>query len=746
MPSTCGEPAEYSHLDLHGVQGVQLGSQNIQINVFYRESSSINWPCQIGVIPLLADCFQERPQETTRLREALTQGQTAVLTQVLSGLGGVGKTQLAAAHARHMWAAAETDLLVWISANTRDAVQATYARASREISQVAPTSIEEATDWFLGWLQNTERRWLIVLDDVSDPAHLRGLWPNGRSGQVVITTRRRDATLSSGGRQMVEIGVFSEDEASTYLSEKLHGDQDLLAESEELAAELGYLPLAMSQAATFMRDRRETCSGYRQRLADRRRSLQELMPGDALADDYSASVATTWSISIELADRLTPARLASPTLELASILHPNGAPIDVLTAQAALKFVASVGGYPPPSNDGAADYRRLSQDCIDTITNLHRLNLLTFDPAVRPRAVRMHALIQRATLEQRSAERIKAIVHAAADALVEIWPEVERDAELSQSLRDSATKMNDQHGQALWDREIHPIVFRLGRSLGECGLVNAAIDFWGAVATKADRIFGEDDNCTLSARYWLASWRGESGDTDGAIVAFEQLLADRLRVSGPDHPETLKAREHLASWRGEAGDLEGTISAIKQLLADRIRALGPDHPDTLSTQGNLAYWRGAAGDSAGAVTAFEQVLADRSRILGPDHPDTLSARSNVSRWRGVSGDAEGAVMVAKQLLADRMRVLGADHPATMNTRQDLAYWRGIAGDPNGAAAALEQLLADRIRVLGPHHPDSLNTLQYLAYWRGASGDLVGTVAAAEELLANRTRAQGPNRP
>ena len=60
------------------------------------------WPHQVGVIPSRAQSFQHRA-EAQRLRAAVEGGGTAVLGQVLTGMGGVGKTQLAADYARTAW-------------------------------------------------------------------------------------------------------------------------------------------------------------------------------------------------------------------------------------------------------------------------------------------------------------------------------------------------------------------------------------------------------------------------------------------------------------------------------------------------------------------------------------------------------------------------------------------------------------------------------------------------------------------
>jgi hypothetical protein len=529
-------------------QGVQVGSGNVQVNV-YAEARSVRWPPRVGVIPLLADCFQERAPEMRELDDAVSAGRTAVVTQVLSGLGGVGKAQLTAAYARRVWGAGELDLLVWATARSRDAVQARYAQAAAEIGQ-PPPDVDSAAEWFLGWAQTTTRRWLVMLDDLSDLADLQGLWPEGPCGRVLVTTRRRDATLASGARKLIKVGLYTPRQALAYLRQKI-GDGDGLEHAADLAADLGYLPLALAQAAAYLQDRQETYAGYRRRLRDRRKRLPELFPDDALADDYRSTVAATWSISLEAADRLLPPGLATPVLRLASTLDPNGAPVEVFTTPAALAFLTD---QHQPTGSAGTTARVDERDCRDALSNLHRLNLISVDRGGGSRAVRTHALVQRAILDQLPADTLAATVRAAADAVLEVWPEIERDTSLGQALRDCAMILTERHGAQLWAPDGHPVLFRAGWSLGQCGLVSAAVHYWTQMITDATDALGSDHPNTLAARRDLAHWRGEAGDPVGAVTAFEELLDDYLRVLGADHPHTLIARSSLAHWRGRAHD------------------------------------------------------------------------------------------------------------------------------------------------------------------------------------------------
>ena len=717
-----------------------------------------SWPYRVGVVPGQAESFQRRGVATV-LDKTVADGRAVVPCQVLTGTGGVGKTQLAAAYARATWQGGSVDLLAWVIAGSRDAVVAAYAQAGVEVAGADPGDPQQAAGRFLTWLETTERRWLLVLDDLADPADLRGLWPPASAhGRVLVTTRRRDAVLSGEGRRLIDVGLFTAGEAIAYLTANLaaHHRTDQPDQIAGLAADLGYLPLALAQAAAYLTDLDLDCARYRERLADRRRTLPDLVPDDSgLPDDHRTALAATWSLSIEQADRLRPAGLSRPMLELASMLDPNGIPQAVLISPPARAYLtryrtgsagtgsqaAGVGGGSPDAGP-----RVDAGDAADALRCLSRLSLAELDPAAAHRAVRVHNLIQRAARESLPEGRRAPLARAAADALLAAWPDIERDIALAQALRSSTVILAGHAEDHLWRPDGHPVLFRAGQSLRDARLVTAANAYWQDLHFCALRYLGSDHRNTLAARESLAALQGEAGDSAGAAAAYEELLADTLRVLGPDHPDTLSARHYLAHWRGQAGDAAGAAAASETVLADTLRVLGPDHPDSLSARHYLAHWQGEAGDPAGAAAGFEALLVDRLRVLGPDHPDTLRYRHCLAYWRGKAGDAAGAAAGFEELLADTVRVLGLDHPNTLGARINLARWRGEAGDPAGAAAACEELLADQLRVLGPDHPDTPGAGRALAHWRGQAGDAAGAAAALEKVLADTLRVMGPDNP
>jgi hypothetical protein len=716
------------HVDLRYGQGAQIGDHNLMINHIAVPLPVVTWPVLAGRPPLRADAFQERP----RLRDAVRQHLTgAGSTVVIVGDGGTGKTQLATA-AFDDARGPGVDLAVWVPATSRSGVISGYAQAHAAVGRSAGHGdAQRDAEAFLSWLATTDRSWIVVLDDVVDPRDLARLWPTGSTGHVVVTTRRRDAALLARGG-MVDVDVFTPAEAAAYLHAKLgHTDPqvpDLASEAAALAADVGHLPLALSQAAAVIVDDALTCAVYRALLADRANALRDLFPDDPAVsgDEYDRTLAGTWSLAVDRADALAPIGAARPVLAVASVLDPHGVPEAVLTGPAVR---ALVGRHSP------GDARR-------ALRNLHRLSLVTHDPADAVRSVRMHALAQRSTVESLDRHTLSAAVATAADAVMEVWPEVERDGDLGQVLRACAAVLLSDFGVPAREPGAHPILFRFGRSLGEAGLVGHAVEHFRAAVQDLSRDPGPDHPDTLTARFELGYWQGEAGDFAGAAASQRALLVDRIRVCGADHPDTLGTRANAAYWQGHAGDATGAAAEMAAAVADLERVLGTDRPSTLSARHNLAHFRGAAGDLVGAVSDNERLLADMVRVLGPNHFDTLDTRRNLAHWRGQAGDPAGAVATLERVLTDYLRVLGPDHPDTLHTRDNLAHWIGKAGDPAGAATAYERLLADRLRVLGPDHPHTLTARQGLAEWRGHAGDPQRAVADYASLLDDRLRLLG----
>lgn len=694
-----------------------------------RVHSFADGPLLLGRIPALAASRQERPADKDMAARLADPNGAAC--QVLSGMGGVGKTQIAAAYARKLWDAGELDLLVWVNAASREAVTAAFAEAG---VTVCGADGNQAAAAFLTWLDRPNApRWLVVLDDVADPDHLTHLWlPEAAHGQTIVTTRSRNAALQGAQRVRTDIGIFSSAEGAAFLRRRLGDDTRLLEGAEELSQELGHLPLALAQAAAFIIDRPGlTCAGYLKALQDKTIGLAQLAPA-ALPDDYPRSAAAALHLSFDAADQHEPKGLAAGILDLASFLDPSGIPAQLFSSESALKFLRKRVGAETPVSEWQVQ---------DALARLHQLSVAECDGET----VRVHALVQLAVRERLSPEAVRTSAEAAAFALLKIWP-FDFNLERSAVFQSNAARLRAT-GASVMDSELaYHLLVRAGSGLLETGQDSAAIAYVEQLVAEFEQVHGPDHELTLRIQRRLAWTYRQAGQLAKAIAHADQILPRLVQVLGPEDDNVFKLRRDLANAQAEHGDIADAMAGLESLLSNQSQVLGPDHLETLSTRRSLASLFETAGDDEKALAAFESLLADQTRALGPDHPDVFSTRFGIAQCRRSTGDINGAVAMLEALSADEIRVLGPDTPRVLAMREVLALWYAEAGRTEEAAIAVEVLLADKIREFGPDHPQTLMTLRNLAFRLEQDDETAQALAAYESLLDHGLRIFGADHP
>lgn len=242
--------------------------------------------------------FTGRDELLSGLYKSLHAGQATVLRQVLRGLRGVGKTQLALEYAyRH---AADYSVVWWVPSETSPAT--VYGDLTRELG--LPEAEASESDVRLGavkhWLEQHEG-WLLVFDNATEPQAVQPYLPQGQSGHVIITSRYWDwGDVASG----LGVEVFDRDTESVPFLLRRTSQSDEAA-AKRLADTLGNLPLALAQAAAYIASTGDSLAEYTELFETRRDELwaeeeivlweeEKKAPGD-----YPVPVGATWSLAMD---------------------------------------------------------------------------------------------------------------------------------------------------------------------------------------------------------------------------------------------------------------------------------------------------------------------------------------------------------------------------------------------------------------------------------------------------------------
>jgi tetratricopeptide (TPR) repeat protein len=689
-----------------------------------------------GAVPPLAEGFSARPESASALESALVPGAAVALAPGRAGTGGsgdwlktCGKTQLAVSSAEWLWQSGKVDLLVWAVATSRASVLSAYVEAAVAVMGADPAGdAETVASRFISWLAETSQPWLVVLDDLSDTADLEGLRPDGPAGRVLITTSNPAAVPGPQRALVLSVGAFSPREALSYLMGRLTADPDQRLGAIDLVADLGYEPLALAQASAVIASSVLSCRDYRGYLARRREHMAQA------AGSGLAAATVTWTFSAEQADRLSP-RSAQALLALASLLDGNGIPAEVFTSSAACGYLAGEGA-------GRAADQKLAEGALLV---LERVGLLATGSATTP-TVRVNPVIQAAVRAAAPGEMLDRAARAAADALLEVWPEDEPGPWVAESLRSCAASLQRATGDLLWKGGCHLLLLRAGQSLDRAHLTGPAVAYWRELAAVSGRVLGANHPDALAAGHRLAHAYLAAGQSAEAVSWFQWALAHRARALGPNHPGTIAARLNLGRALVAANELGDAVTVLGATVGDYERVGGAHHPDALDAREELAAAHYAAGQFAEAVRLYRRTLADREHVQGAQHPDAILTRQKLADAYLAGGRLKNALSGYKRVLSDRERVLGPDHLDTIAARGSLGSAYHSAGRMANALQFYEQACADYERVLGADHPDTLAGRANLAHAYYAVGRLTDGLAVLRDTAARCERTLPPGDP
>lgn len=606
--------------------------------------------------------FTGREDLLNHLHSLLGTDKTATPVQAISGLGGIGKTQIAMEYAyRHRDAYCA---ILWIRA-TRNTFLSDFAMLAEPLDlpekdeqnqNMAVTAVKQ-------WLR-THDGWLLILDDVEDLSMVREFLPTGGTGHMLLTTR---AYATGAVATPVEIEKMNLEESTQLLLRRARiittdVTLDQVAEPERSKAKtiveiMDGLPLALDQTGAYIEETGCGLSRYLDLYQEH--STELLKRRSALSPEYPHTVATTWSLSFQQIERDDPA--ASDLLRLCAFLAPEAIPEEILTegAKALSPVLKSVASKPLELNKAMETLYKFSlvRRNADTGTLvIHRLVQMVIKDRMNKK-----------TRHQWARRAVRAVGYAFPAARFSNWKRCQR---------------------------LLPHVYQCSALI------------------EQDEIAFAEAALLLNQSGWYLL---ERGLYDRAEPFLQQALAIFEKVSGPEHPYAGATLNHLARLYWSKGEYDRAEPLLQRALAIFEKAVGPETPEASMTLNNLARLYYLKGDYFQALPLFQRCLAIDEKTLGLEHRETTTVLDNLAQvYKALDRYSKEAEALFLQALSLKEKVLGLGDPSTATTLENLAYLYYLQGRNTQAEPLFLRALSIKDRELGPDHPESAAILNKLA--------------------------------
>jgi tetratricopeptide (TPR) repeat protein len=596
--------------------------------------------------------FTGREELLTDLQTALTSGQHAALTQAISGLGGVGKTQLAVEYAYRY--ATEYDIVWWVRSEEPSTLAAEYAALATELGLPEQSAREQAAiaQAVRRWLEQNSG-WLLVFDNASNQKDVHDYLPRGATGHVIITSR--DSNWR-GVATTLSIKVLSQDESVEFLLKRTgQTDRGVAA---RLAEELGNLPLALEQAGAYMVESARSILDYVKLFQTRK---GEILKRGTPSTDYPATVATTWELSFQEVKKASPA--GADLLNLCAFLAPDDIPQEMLRKGAE--------HFPEPLASTVAD--PLAFD--DAVAPLLHYSLVEVD--IDRDALSVHRLVQAVVRGRLEEDERKLWAEAAVRSAKEAFTYKLDDVDTWQaSIRILPHSLvTSSHAEELGGASelAGRLLNQVGLYLEEFAQYTQAKSVFERAVAIGEATYGSDHPTVAIRASNLGGVLWQLGDLAGARAHYERAVAIGETTYGSDHPTVATYINNLGLVVNGLGDPAGARAHYERALVIDEAAYGPNHPNVAIDVNNLGGVLQDLGDPEGARAHFERAVAIDEAAYGPNHPTVAIRANNLGLVLQDLGDLAGARIYLARAFRIFQKFLGDDHPKTKLVRENLEF-------------------------------------------------------------------------
>jgi tetratricopeptide (TPR) repeat protein len=651
----------------------------------------------------------------------------------LYGLGGVGKTQTALAYVyAHR---SDYDAIYWITGVNQASLLSGFqdiakAGGLQGTHEMEPTDVARVV---LEWLRSQDN-WLLVIDNLDDFEVAKRYLPAREvSKHTIITTRNPNfIDIPAEG---IEISTLDPKDAIELLLLRSFGakvpakfdPEKVQTEAAEIVDKLGYLALAIEQAAAFIRETSKDIFRFLPSYtADRKKHHNRLPRGNW---EYSNPVSSTWHLSFQKVEEDN--EVASELLKLFSFLNPDGILKEFLEA--------GRDGLPESLGELIGD----EDEYYGALNELERFSLIRREDDEDEAMVTMHRLVQAVIKDEMEDEQFSALTEAVLSLCDHAFPHTwEGEA------RSVCRKYQEQVLATLSEVRstesdvLLRLLVRVAWFLQEDGKYAQAVELQTKIIEVSTARNGPDHEDTLKAMTRLSTAYRNQKRWDEAIKIQEKVYETNRTKFGDKHLNTWAAMGDLAAAYRSKGRRQEAVEMQEKVLKARQKLLGDDHPDTIRAMGNLAATYRNQRRCADAARYQEEVLKFRRKTLGENNPETMRAMVNLAATYRYQNRADLGAPLEEKVVSYRLKYWGVEHPQTLIALRNLAESYSYLKRWDDACSLQETVLETRKKVFGEEDSETVWAMWNMSDMYRHRGNVEEACKLLERVLEIRRRVLG----
>lgn len=672
--------------------------------------------------------------------------------------------------------------------------------------------------------KTSSREWLMVLDNTDDEKimfeqltvspgvsskNLFEYLPRNKNGRVIVTTRDRRLGEKLVGREsLISVALLSDEEAIKMLERNVNSMSKEHNDAVDLVAELGNLPLAITQASAFISQNNITVKEYLASLRADDFEMKELLDQDhydVRRDcETQTPVLRTWKMSFQLIQKRNPR--AIEILSLMAVFDRQGIPKSLLQKDGETRVSLNLAlgllqGFSLITQSGESfsmhrlvslateawletdghKWGNVRADAIailaskfpETYSNIvecdalipHVFAVTRYDTSSDASKLLLASLVERVAAYYGARGRTGnqlGMLSRAMKMREEVNGKDSEDVLECLACIGNAEEDRGNYGvaeathQKVYEARLkslgrdHRLTLRslvsVGGALWLQGKFAAAKDVLEQASTAMNKSLGPSDSETLDCLQDLAVTYDELGDLLAAERMHRKNLDLEIKAEGQSSSAVAATLGNLASCLNRQGKNEAATELWLEAWEIRKRSLGDRNPITITSLGFYAGALWHEGKYEEAERRQREALTLRNETLPQDHPDILQNIHDLAECLIRLGRHQEAEDLLNHVIQVRSANFGPDHPRTMDSMNVLAHNASLQGRHLVCEQTLLRLLAMRLQKLGPHHPATLHNMDEIAGSLWAQQKFAAALEMQQRVLAERKLAQGPSHP